>query len=83
MIKGEEKIKKAIVEALCDDPDVDAAKISVRVDGSLVTLTGTVDSVKARQSAFDAASSIFETVEVKNFLVVNEKPKEDPRAHIS
>ncbi|MEW5895922.1 MAG: BON domain-containing protein [Candidatus Omnitrophota bacterium] len=82
MINGEEQIKRAIVEALCEDPDVDAAGISVRVTGSLVVLTGTVPNQRARDAAYrDALLS--DDIEVKNFIVVNDNPIDDPKAHIA
>ena len=50
-----EKIKQNVVNHLCRDGRVDASDIEVQVDGSRVTLSGTVPDRVAYCTAYDAA----------------------------
>jgi osmotically-inducible protein OsmY len=68
--KSDEEIKKAIQDAFFYDPRVSAFNIQVDVDTSFVTLSGVVDSLKAKRSAEMDARNTTGVRWVKNYLKV-------------
>lgn len=64
--RSEEKIKEDVNERLSEDPYVDASEIEVEVNGTEVTLTGTVDSKQARRRAEDLADRVSGVTHVQN-----------------
>lgn len=78
MLRTSEQIKKSVVEQLVWDSRVDASNISVEVSDGRVTLTGTVPSFMARQSAANDSWIIQGVNFVDNQLQVDpmsDKPK--------
>jgi osmotically-inducible protein OsmY len=64
-------VKDAIEKALKRDAEIDAAHITVKADGSKVTLTGTISSWTERGQASSAAWNAPGVTEVENDLVVS------------
>jgi osmotically-inducible protein OsmY len=64
-------VKDAIEKALKRDAEIDAAHITVKTDGSKVTLTGTISSWTERGQASSAAWNAPGVTEVENDLVVS------------
>jgi len=73
---GHRDIQRRIVRALHRNADVDARRIRVSLDGDVVTLRGTVDSLMQREVAEAAAGSAPGITRVNNQLVV--EPPERP-----
>ncbi len=65
-----EQIKQNVVNHLCWDGRVDASDIQVRVDGSRVTLSGTVPTHIAREAAMEAALYVDGVNSVANQITV-------------
>jgi osmotically-inducible protein OsmY len=63
-------VRRAIVRTLRRDADIDARGINVEVDGSTVTLTGTVKSWHERESAERAAAHARAVTQVNNKIEV-------------
>ena len=55
---SDEQVKEAVIDQLFWDDRVDAAEISVSVDGGEVTLDGTVDSFSTRDAAVETAWTV-------------------------
>lgn len=55
---GDGQIAKAVETAMALDHGASARKVDAEVEGGIVTLTGTVDSLLARESAVEAASMV-------------------------
>jgi len=70
--------KRHIVQALHHDADVDARHIDVTVNGSVVTLTGTVDSWAQHEAATRAAGHAAGITCVHNHLAVISTPHDAP-----
>ena len=70
MVQPDEKIKKAIVEALDSDGQVDASKITVDVQNGRVTLTGEVPTAEAQSSANWISTAAEDVTDVINHLTV-------------
>jgi osmotically-inducible protein OsmY len=67
---SDEELKREIVEKLTWDDRVDAAGVAVQVEGSEVTLSGTVSSLFARRVAEEDAWSVDGVVALKDRLEV-------------
>jgi osmotically-inducible protein OsmY len=80
MSRIDEKIKKKIIEHLFWDNRVNAANVKVVVKNSVVTLSGTVDSIKARIASEDDAWSIEGVSQVNNVLRVGYRSKDQLRS---
>jgi osmotically-inducible protein OsmY len=66
----DEQIKKAVKDAFAYDPRVYSFNPDVEVSGGLVTLSGVVDNVKARQAAEQDARNTVGVSAVRNHLKV-------------
>lgn len=69
-------VRHRIVQALHRQADVDAKHVTVNVNGTVATLTGTVRSWQQRDAAEQAAASAPGITEVRNEIVV--EPLEAP-----
>jgi len=69
--RSDDRIKEDVCERLSDDSYVDASDIDIRVDGSEVVLSGTVNSREEKRRAEDIAESISGVRNVENRLKVN------------
>lgn len=68
--KSDEEIKKAVKDALLFDPRVLSFNPTVTVNNGIVTLTGTVDNLKAKRAAEQDAKNTVGVWRVKNHLRV-------------
>lgn len=66
----DEEIRDAIVDAFLYDPRVMSFNPTVTVDNGAVTLTGTVDNLKAKRAAAQVAEDTVGVWRVKNYLKV-------------
>lgn len=70
IIKTDNKIKMAVNDVLIFDPRVSSFDIIVEVDDGYVTLSGEVDNLKAKKSAFADAANTTGVLGVKNKIKV-------------
>jgi osmotically-inducible protein OsmY len=70
MARADEHIKKDVVDQLVWDGRVNAADVTVEVQGGAVTLNGTVPTYRSRAAAETAARDIAGVIEVVNDLSV-------------
>lgn len=77
--RSDEQIEKAVKDAFFYDPRVVSFRPTVSVSGGVVTLTGTVDNLKAKQAAEQDARDTRGVRRVKNYLKVRpaNKPPSD------
>lgn len=68
--RAEEDIREDVKDNIAWDNWVDSTKVNVDVAGSMVTLTGTVDSVLEKRSAGDDAAGVVGVTDVFNNLQV-------------
>jgi osmotically-inducible protein OsmY len=68
--KSEDAIRLAVSDALLYDPRVSSFKIDVTVAGSVVTIRGTVDNLKAKLAAAQDARNTVGVRRVKNHIKV-------------
>jgi osmotically-inducible protein OsmY len=68
--KSDQEIKEAIEDAFLYDPRVYSFKPNVKVDNGVVTLTGTVDNLKAKKAAENDAENVVGVFSVKNYINV-------------
>lgn len=68
--KTDEEIREAVENAFLYDPRVNSFNINAEVENGIVTLTGAVDSPKARKSAEADAKNVVGVFSVKNYLKV-------------
>lgn len=66
--RSEDRIMEDVCVRLSEHPDIDASDIMVTVDGTEVTLTGTIDSKQAKRKAEDICESVTGVSEVHNQL---------------
>ena len=66
----DDQIKKAVKDAFLYDPRVFSFNLEVEVSGSMVTLSGVVDNVKAKQAAEQDARNTVGVYAVKNYVKV-------------
>jgi osmotically-inducible protein OsmY len=71
--RSEDRIREDVSDRLSDAADVDASDIEVAVNGSEVTLTGTVDSRRAKRRAEDLADDVSGVKHVQNNLRVADR----------
>lgn len=71
--RSDERILEDACDRLSDDSFVDASEIDVKVTGSEVILTGTVESREAKRRAEDIVESISGVTNVQNNLKVNSR----------
>jgi osmotically-inducible protein OsmY len=71
-IRSSDRIHEDVCDRLTDDPLVDARKIEVEVDGTEVTLSGTVGSRVERRRAEAIAESVSGVTHVQNNMRVEE-----------
>jgi osmotically-inducible protein OsmY len=67
---SEEQVAEAVRDAFLYDPRAMSFKPEVNVDGGIVTLTGTVDSVAAKRAAEEDAANTAGVWRVRNYLRV-------------
>jgi len=70
MLKSDEVVQRAIVDAFFYDPRIQVAMPGVQVKGGQVVLTGAVDNLKARQAAEQTALNTIGVSRVENYLQV-------------
>lgn len=68
--RSDQRVYEEVCECLTEDDALDASDIEVRVEGGIVTLTGTVDSRKDKRYAEDLAERISGVRDVHNQLLV-------------
>ncbi len=68
--RTEEEIRLEVMDNLALDSWVDATKIDVDVTGTVVTLSGTVDSFVEKRSAGDDAADVIGVTDVINNITV-------------
>lgn len=68
--KSDEEIKRTVEDVLFEDPRVISLNIGVEVRNGVVTLTGTVDSLNAKNTAKEIVKKIAGVSAVKNKLKV-------------
>jgi osmotically-inducible protein OsmY len=74
---GQRDIQRRIVRALHHNADLDARRIRVSLEGDVVTLRGTVDSLMQREVAETAAGSAPGITRVDNQIVVEPPERSD------
>lgn len=72
-VKSDERIREDINEALTEDPWLDPTDVEVTVEDGVVTLSGTVDSWRARRRAAEDAWHVPGVRDVRNVLTVRAK----------
>jgi osmotically-inducible protein OsmY len=70
--KEDAEIREAVEDAMFYDPRVNSAEVTTRVDEGVVTLRGTVESIRARRAAESDARNTVGVVRVKNRLQIEE-----------
>ena len=70
LLKPDDKIKAAVDTAIFQDPRVLSTKVDSRVDNGVVTLTGKVDTLSAKQAAAQDARNTVGVIRVKNQVKV-------------
>lgn len=68
--RSEERIREDISDRLSDDDSLDASDIEIKVNGSEVTLSGTVETRAAKRRAEDIAEAVSGVSNVQNQLRV-------------
>ncbi|MGN6399676.1 MAG: BON domain-containing protein [Flavisolibacter sp.] len=68
--RSDERIREDVCDRLCDNSMIDASDIDIKVEGSEVILTGTVESKEDKRRAEDIAESISGVSNVQNQLRV-------------
>jgi len=68
--RGDERIREDVCERLTQHGGVDASDVEVRVEGGVVTLTGTVPDRQMKHFAEDTAESVRGVSDVRNELRV-------------
>lgn len=79
--RSDERIAEDVNDRLSDDPDVDASDIEVSVSNREVTLSGEVDSKRAKRCAEDCADSVSGVQHVQNNLRVKKSGSERDSAN--
>jgi osmotically-inducible protein OsmY len=69
--KSDDEIKDALDAALLYDPRVLSSKVNTQVDSGIVTLTGRVNSLSAKQAAAQDARNTVGVIRVKNQIKVS------------
>ena len=69
-VRSGARIHEDVCDRLADDWVVDASEVEVRVDGTEVTLTGTVETREQRRRAEDCAEAVSGVTHVQNNLRV-------------
>ena len=70
IIKPDEEIREAILDAFLYDPRISSFNPEVSVNNGQVTLSGVVDNLKAKRAAEQDATYIVGVVGVKNYIKV-------------
>ncbi len=70
VVTPNEEIESAVADALLYDPRVLWANVDVEAEDGIVTLTGTVDNLRARNAAAEDARNTVGVWDVKNYLRV-------------
>jgi hypothetical protein len=70
--RSDDRIRELVCESLADDDEVDASQIEVAVSGGEVTLSGTVESRRAKREAEECVFSVSGVREVQNQLRVRD-----------
>lgn len=81
--RSQERIKEDVSDKLSDDSFLDASGIEVEVNGSEVTLSGTVDSRYSKHRAEDLAEDVTGVTDVHNNLRVYETTPQENRNNIT
>jgi len=70
--RSDERIREDVCDRLCDDSNIDASNIDVKVNGSEVILSGNVDSREDKRRAEDIAEAISGVSNVQNQLRIGQ-----------
>jgi len=68
--KSNDKLEMAVSDAMLYDPRVESFDIGVRAEEGVVTLTGTVDNLKAKRAAANDARNTVGVWSVKNYIKI-------------
>ena len=68
--RSDERILEEANEALTQDAFVDASEILVKVEKSILTLSGTVTDRRAKKAAERSVESIFGISDIKNLIEI-------------
>jgi osmotically-inducible protein OsmY len=79
----DEEIKKVLVDRLCENNQIDASSINVKVENNVIELRGSVSSHSERELCAKIAHSIPRVGKVQNHIAVIEDPGTDPKSHIA
>jgi osmotically-inducible protein OsmY len=74
LLKPDDKIKNAVEKAILYDPRVLSTQVNTQVDNGLVTLTGKVNTLSAKQAAAQDARNTVGVIRVKNQIKVTPLP---------
>lgn len=83
MTSTDENIKENIVESLCNEKQVDGSDITVKVQGGIVELIGTVSSSQAREIIETCAGKVPQVRIINNYVAVVKEPPDDPLSHVA
>ena len=70
---SEQRIREQVCDRLSDSPTLDASNIEIKVDGSEVILTGTVESRRDKRLAEDLAETVSGVRDIHNQLRIEER----------
>jgi len=80
VVRSEPEIESAVKDTFRYDPRIDAATVTVEMDGGLATLRGTVDDLKEKRAAGKDARSVVGVWGVTNLIKVSPSvPPSDSR----
>jgi len=71
--RSDERIREDVCDRLCDDSNIDASNIDVKVSGSEVILSGNVESREDKRRAEDIAEAVSGVTNVQNQLRVGQQ----------
>ena len=74
--RSDERIREDVCDRLGEHPMIDASDIDIRVEGSEVILTGTVENKEDKRRAEDIAESVYGVRNVQNQLKVEHNRNE-------
>ena len=80
--RSDERIREDVCDRMSDNPMIDASDIDIKVEGSEVILTGTVESKEDKRRAEDIAESISGVSNVQNQLRVEQSGRNSPDERI-
>lgn len=70
--RSDDRIKEDVSETLERDPHVDASEIEVKVEGGIVTLSGSVEDRRSKRHAEDIIENLMGVKDVRNELSIDQ-----------